>query len=462
MPVMQSCVLTFRVRSGAGTQTVTGVQDKDGNAFVPKLIIFHSGSTVLNTLTYNPTSLANTAVLDMGLYRASNDSSAYAAIGDIPQFGGKVSSGAGGANYAVCSLQAQGGGGGSIYRKGDVTAVRSGEFDIEITSEIAPATTTDMMVTVLGGDTFEIDTITSGCNNGTHTTTGGLQPKAVWMFPNMPSASGTVSTAAGGTNGIGWGWDTPNGGPGAAHILIGSLAANWRFQSTAAMNIGIDNTTHLETGAPYVSAWNANGITTAGYVNGVRKEVIAFGGTGVLGASGAITQPLATGHQTFDVGIKAKWLMLVSIGAPSSGSVRSDWASLTTGWFDGVNQSSYYCGEEASGQPLTGARFLSDSTVLRFAQPAGASTSFTSVAEAVSMDGYGTVTLNWTAVSGDANQILWFALGEAPDVAGSMDLTIEPLVSMALEGPLSTCVRRPETSDVTIPTYPSASFDICS
>ena len=148
---------------------------------------------------------------------------------------------------------------------------------------------------------------------------------------------------------------------------------------------------------------------------------MAISGSTIACAAGTLTQPVATGAQTVSLGINAAAVLFLSIRTTST-SVQSPEAQLVLGWANGTNQHGFWSGEKRNGNtsPIYGARYLSDSTVLGFGTPDGASTTFASVAAVTDLSRRGHVTLDWSAVDGTAREILWFAVG------GPTDYTPDP------------------------------------
>ena len=403
---MQSCVLVFNPRSGIGDQTVTGVIDRNGNPFVGKLFLFQLGGSAVNTLRSSPTAFANAFAINQGLDTGSAGGGSGSA--DIPQFGVKIASGGASTGYSILNVGANAFFGGDIYRVANITAVRSGEFDIHYDKN--DITGDSILCTVLGGSDLTFDLVQSITNT---TVTTGTETVAVLhqYLTSGVGSSKSASNGAGGTSGISYGWDTKDGSPGAALTIAPSQNINCRYQRTDSISLLVDTNTFTAVGGnPTVSAWLSNGYTISGASGGHPAIAIAF--SGIKANSGFITKPLTTGHQSFNVGIKPVWLMMMSIGAPSSASVRTDRAELSTGWANGLFQGCYWAGETASNQPLTGAGYLSNTDLVRLATANGPSTSFTSIASLVSMTSDGEITINWSAVDGNADEILWLVLGE--------------------------------------------------
>jgi len=446
---MKSCVTTFRIISSTGDQTITGIVDIDGNTFTPKALLFLSGSTVLNTLYYNPTATINCIAHDMGLYLASGALSSYSGIAVVPQFGGKITSGAAGTRYAVCSLEGDLFFGGNIYRIAEVTDVRLGEFDISVVTNLN-FLTTDIIVVALGGDDLELESIGIGYTNGNHPVS--FEPKGLLrLLINSPLSSGGVSTGAGGGGGQGFGWDAPDNGPSSTHILWEILAGNYRLQRTDTFQARVDGLGHTVAGIPVVSSWNVDSYDVTGNVDAGACTTIAIGGTNIICTSRVVTQPIVIGHQTINLGIAPQFVILASYGAEADTGVKSDVGELVTGVTDGTRQACYWAALSSSAQPLDGASLLSDESILRFATPAAGSTVFDAVAEFIEFED-DTLILNWTTVDSTPREIIVFAIGiefvPPPSVPGA---GIYKVVTDKRHDTLYDTLSPVTTSDVKIP-----------
>lgn len=386
---MQCAITSFRVRSGTGAQNVTGIVDKNGIPFTPTLIMMLNGSTVLDTLWYNPTGLYNTATANINWYRASDGWCGYHAMGDLPQFGVKRASAANG-NVAYASLEADAFFGGNVYRIGQITAVGLGFFTLNITHNL-DYFTTDVIIAAFGGTDLEMQFLNT---NGTVFSTS-FEAKALFRLTGLAAAGGTSTGAGGDIFPIGW--NLPNGVKGYSGASIFS-ASNSRIQLSNSYD-----------GGHFVTSWGASSIT----VNATTTpNAMIFGGDLIRAAAGVLTQPVAAGNQTLNTGISTKFIMFVSVGAVSSSSAGTT-AESCWGWTNGTNQSSFWFGETANAQPLKGASWLSSNTLLRFASAGanGASTVFDSIASITNLESWGETTINWSLCDGVQREILWFALG---------------------------------------------------
>lgn len=400
---MQCAVLTFMPRTGTGTQTVTGVVDRDGNPFVGKLFLFQGAA---------PTSVAPGDWTNLYCDFRGADTGAVRStvvVGD-ETFGFKHASGGFSAgDYSVADYRVQTLFGGAFYQLAKISAIRSGEFDLLF--DLNARTGRMVLCVVFGGDDLSID-LPNTINNGTYATTA--PPKAILAMPTRPlAASGGQSTGSGGAV-VPWGWDTLDGVRAAASINVVAQGNNFRVQRDDALGLTVDNSGVLSSSRPIVSAWNTNSLTISGNSGGDIGAIgLVFGGTNIVSAAGMITQPLLTGSQSFSVPIDAKFIMFLSTGTASP-TPDSPVAQMTHGWANGVNQVGFWAGERRNGNtlPLYGWRNVDDATVLRFGTPENTSTVWTSIASVTSIDPTGTVTLNWSAVDGEAHEIYWLALGE--------------------------------------------------
>src|SRR5678815_5180232 len=124
---MRACVLTFPVRSGTGTQTVTGVEDEDG-PFVGTFFFFQSAYAALNTVTATnwPDNMfaSNTGIDFLTVRSAGSFAGASFGFKD-------AGSGASLGDYSIIDYTAQPSFGGVINRAGKVTSSTSGQFNID-------------------------------------------------------------------------------------------------------------------------------------------------------------------------------------------------------------------------------------------------------------------------------------------------------------------------------------------
>ena len=427
---VQACVLTFNVRSGTGTQTVTGVVDQNGNPFVGKFFFILGGQVAVDTLTAGGSANVNSYIWDMGV-----DNGTYAgasAQGDnVFQFPPtKIASGGVGNGGAFLDFQSDIFFGGTQQRNGYVSAIRSGEFDITFT--LNNRTGDAYMVAVLGGD-VDVNLYPTGVASQT-TMRGGTTyptvstPKGLWTLQvQAPQAARNSPTTGAGGGASGFGFQTVDGSKGYISGIVGNFSqsggANSRYQSTAEASADIGLTVGSDTNKLSVATWGSSDFTTdVTTATGNGRIPVAFSGASVRCASGAFTQVTATGTQTIDTGINPRLLLFLTVGAPANAAVQVGTSMLTVGMGTPTQQHCFWTAESATGSPLTGARYLASNAVLKFGDPAGASSTLANVATLSSVTTDGTVTLTWSSVSGAANQILWFALGEDPP-RGTLELT---------------------------------------
>jgi hypothetical protein len=393
--------LTFAVRSGTGVQTVTGVSDADGT-FVGKVFLFQSGYAALNTLTSGsaPTNrYMDVRGVDNGSVRSAFSVVDVYSIFNFKDVYGSQSLG----DYSLIDTA------GTVQRTAKITDIRAGEFDLTYVTNTR--TGDDVLVTVFGGD--DLDVAFTGSTNGAKTTPSKPQG-FVSIYVPPPSASGGTATSAGGQN-VAWGFATRDGVYGASALGVAAQGNNFSAQLTTAWSAVVDQALGTIISAPTVSAWGDTSFTIADNSGGVATAVpLAFCGDLIRCVGGAETQPVSTGLQTIDVGISAKAVLFLGTGYPVSAAVQSPVGQSVHGWAAGSTQHGFWSGESENGNtgPSTGARYLSNSSVLRFATPAGSSTTFGSIASVSSINTDGTVVVDWTAVDGTARQFLWFAIGE--------------------------------------------------
>lgn len=429
---MQCSISTFRIRTGLGTQTVTGIVDRNGDAFTPEYIWFINSSSELNIFYSNGSGTYNTSTYNNNFYRVSDGAAGYGATGHLPQFGAKIGSGAGGSgtNSALDSLEADAFFGGNVYRTCRINSVSLGQFEIELMTTTAWAFATDVIVIALanGGDLSMSSPSFLG-STGTHATPG--VPKAIVRSLGAGGINartpGNPATGAGGGP-FGWGWDTPNGGPMSSSTHIVNQGANYRYQRTGYW--GVDATyTGAGDNGPYVTDWGASSVTVVGGTGSAGDASMVICGDSIIAASGTFTQPAGGGSQIITTGINAALIIVISDGLAALTTVDSAWAEMAVGWYNGTTQATYWGGERRVGNtlPMYGGNYVGDNEALRFVNgtgPNGASTAFSASMQLIDLDPTGTFTTNWTAVDGIERQVLWFALGTAalppvnPPIAG--------------------------------------------
>jgi hypothetical protein len=407
---VKAYVGTFRLRNGTGSQTVTGIVDEDGNPFTPAIIMFQSGGNVLNTLYYNPTGSANTTSSDKSWYRSADNSAGSACFAEYPfnaavkVCGGNAGTGV---NSVFTSYEADIFFAGTLYRTASMTSVASGEFTISLTAAYGWFEPTDVMITVFGGDDLETELLTFGGAGayGTSFESKGFFSPRIDLGTTGTNANGAGSAIAG------FGWDSPNGGASANCSHIGFNDTNWRYQRTNAYRVDINGGAGTTSQSGAISAWDEASVTTP---TSYSVQGLSIGGENVITASGAITEPLATGPQTITLGIAAKWIVFSSVGAPASAVLDTGTSQMLCGWGTNDAQTSYWLGETSGATaPLKGAMLLADDYIIRLSS-AGAnagSTVFDGLATLVALNEDGTADLDWDAVTGTGVEIIWFAIG---------------------------------------------------
>lgn len=407
---MQACVKLVASRVGAGVQTVSGITDRDGQSFLGKIGFTINVGSYLDTLTYqngvNVTATVWNHGADTGVLGAG------ASLGDIDQFFSKIACTGDLRRYSIGDYQPDIFFGGNWQGYGYVSAFRSGEVDI--TFPFNSRGGWGFMLVVLGGDDLGID-ISQGMSSGVYVT--NAPPVAVLaQSATYEMGASPVATTAASDSQITWGWDTKVGGRATAGALLIDLGGNARGALTDRMWSTIVGSSFV--GAPFVSSWDSLSYTVDdGYIAGCNK--FAFSGV----SANAVSVPLRTtpGQQVIDLGIAARWVKIVAIGTVESATPDVSQAQLSVGWADGTRQGCAWFGETASGSPITGARLLSQGTVVQIsAAAAGGSTTFSAVASVTDIDVVtGQLTLDVTAANGTAYQLLIFALGDAlPPVSG--------------------------------------------
>ena len=405
---MKACVLTFAARSGTGTQTVTGVVDHTGAAFVGKVFLFQSAYAAINTLTTGAIPLnacADYRGVDTGSVRAAR----AATENTSTSFGGKLADSADSlGNHSILDGWTDNFGQFQFERTAKIAAIRAGEFDVLYDTNGRTGDT--ILVLVLGGD--DLDVAFTNTINGTYSTPS--KPQGILGLPlPRPAASGATSWGTGGHN-IPWGFATRDGVYGTANLNVVNQGNNWSVQRTDAFSSSINQVSGALGALPTIAAWGDASFTIA---NGPANNTpMAICGATIRCAGGALTQPASPGPQTIPVGLHAKVILFVSIGQVAATTVSSPSGQLATGWATSLAQVGSWSGERRSGNttPIYGARYLSGNTVLRFGSPEGSATVFHSVASVTAIDPAGTVTLTWSAVDGTTREILWFAIGDAP------------------------------------------------
>lgn len=410
---MKACVIPVVTRTGTGVQTVTGVVDQDGNAFVGKFVLAISVGALFNTISYqggpNVTATVWNHGADTGVVGASGST------GDIDQFFAKVVSTGDTSRYSIGDYQPDIFFGGNWQGYAYVSAFRSGELDI--TYDLNNRGGWGLLLVVLGGDDLLIDS-GSSMTSGTYATSG--VPTAVLaLTTSYAMGAGKAATTGAGSRQMFWGWDAKDTGRGVAGFELIHFGGNSRGQITDRMWTAFSGAAY--SGAAYVSAWGASSYTiTSGFVS----SAIRFAFSGVRSFAGAANLRTTVGTQVINLGIAARWVKIVTVGIQTSAVVDTTQAQYCVGWADGVNQGCAWMGETQSGHPITGTRYITSGTVVRISPGAAANlTTFSVVANVSDLDPVaGTLTLNVTATDGTPYEILIFALGDA------MESPVRPVV----------------------------------
>lgn len=415
---MKACVKMVASRSGTGVQTITGIVDHDGVAFVGKVVLNLNVGAVMNTLRYQDGANVTCTVYNHG---ADNGTlGAGASMGDIDQFAAKIVSTGDLRRYSVGDYQPDIFFGGNWQGYAYVSAFRSGEVDL--TWVLNNRGGFGMMLLILGGDDLVLN-YSAGTLSGDYATDGA--PVAVLNFTSAyeMSSSATATTGAGSRQ-MTWGWDTKYYGRSMAASLMLNQAGNARGLLADRMFSTISGSSF--SGAPYVSAWGTAGYTIAdGYVSACNR--IAFSGVRAYQTTFALNTTV--GQQVVQLPIAARWVKLVTVSAEESAAVDTTQAQLCVGWTDGTRQGCGWYGESHTANPLSGARYLSDSTILQIPPaPALNLTTFDTVVEVVSLDEQtGELTLDITATDGTPYQVALFALGDDIPAPPSTTQTIRRL-----------------------------------
>lgn len=411
-----ACVLSFQSLSAPGTQTVSGVVDaQTGAAFTPVALLPLGGyADSLNALCTS----TSTWHMDMGLHHWGEGKGGAAGCGAF-QYNHitlgpiKVCSGADATGYALMDTLPFLFFGGMITGTGYVSAVRSGEFDVTWVSATRASYRT---VLVLGGTDWDLKVHTS-IVNGTQTTASKARG-VLWLNSLTNYGSGLASATGAGARTMGFGFDVDGSNRGCVAQVAVSQGPNYRTQLFDRIIAEINQTTGaISTGSPTVSAWGGtSGFTISGATGALSSKGLSFSGADVQVASGRFTVPASDGSFSVNLGLGAKFVILMGVGAASSGAVRSDQASICLGWTDGSAQHSFWTGEAWTtiGVPLVGGRYLSTSSLWRMATPSGGTTAFSNVLTLTNLStALGTMTLSASSTDGTSPEVLWFAVGAA-------------------------------------------------
>lgn len=405
---MQACVKTVTSRTGTGVQTVTGIVDQDGVAFVGKLAFFVSVGATLDTLSYQTGANITAMVWNYGA--ATETLGASSSFGSIDQFFSKICSTGDTRRYCLGDYQPDVFFGGNWQGYAYVSDFRSGEVDL--TYSLNNRGGWGFMMVVLGGDDLTVDMAASLLSGATATTGEPVAVLAMGASYEMDAAT-AATTAAGGSQ-VTWGWDTRDFARGVGASNVVNQGGNGRGQLTSRMFTSISGGSF--SGAPYVSAWGGSSYTIS---DGYAVDCNRFAFSGVRAYAGTASLRTTPGAQTIALGIAAKWVKIVAVGIEESASVDTAQFQMSTGWTDGTRQSCAWVGETASTSPITGARYLSTSSIIRIAGAGavGGSTAFSAVASVTSIDNEaGSITLDVSVADGTPYQLLIFALGDDREI----------------------------------------------
>lgn len=413
---MQACVKVVAAPSGTGSQTITGVTDRDGNAFQGKLFLIYGNSGLNSLQTFFRQSYGFDDLTHQ--HGEGSEDSAFAGL--------KLANTGTAGGSSIVDEQSNFFFGGTVQRFARISASRSGEFDIQYDRN--SRTGDSFIVVVLGGDALSaLVGRVEGSTNPTITTT--FTPVAA-LFKGQ-SLFGSSSGTSGGSA-MCYGWATNAGEMAASSITVndGGIATgdNARYQRSTSAIAEMNGVSVIDERA--VLAWNADGFQMSGGSSS-RIAYAALGGC--LAKAGTLTQ----GDTVITTGLNNRLVILVSVGAPASTAVRTDMAMWTFGLMDGTRQAAYYCGEDVSfdTNALHGARYLSNVDALLIGTPAAGSTTFSAKAQMVSL-GNGSFELAWSVNDGSANEVLWLALGD-PLVPPDLDLLCPSETAGVIETPFA-------------------------
>jgi len=383
------------------TQTITGVADEDG-PFVGTWFVFQSAYAALDTVTsglFPINAYMDGRGLAFGALFAGGAGVANVTA-DVFLAGVKDSASMHSAAYSVTDFNAQLSFGGAGWRQAYVSAVASGTFDI--TYDQNDRTGDTVLCTVFGGDDLQFTEIVTP-STGSHATVA--KPQGVIAFG--VAALDTTRAAQTGTGGesVNRGWDTREGNRGSSYVAVPFGQNN---NDTAQYTDTIFG--QGGAGSVQVSGWGDTGIVITN--TGGGSPMLAVCGDDIRTAAGILTQPVSTGAQPFSTGINARWICFISNGYPADSGLQTVTAETAVGWGTNIlTQVGFWTAENGNANAAHGARYLSDSTVLRFGVPNTTSTTFNSVASLTALNDDGTAEIDWSSVDGTQRQILWFAIG---------------------------------------------------
>ena len=433
---MKAWTSTFAMRTGTGTQTVTGIVDKDGVAFTPSALLFWGHGT-LDTLMVGDGAFRDAWMVSTGLDTGAGTRRGECGA-DASGFGYKIVDGGSSGDYSLVVIHAQLSFGGYIAVKAYVSAVASGEFTLTydlndaLGAGVYPylAAGQSILYTALGGTDLDVS-VGTPTGSGLPTNIGFQAEGVLFKFQTLGSGTATGTGAGGAAM---WGWATRTSNQGVSSTYNINQLTTERYQATDRCWGGaLGNGTIGTAGA--VTNWGATSFTVNTATGGAY---LAAGGTDLEARAGTFTQPASPGTQVVTVGIAPYVVFVQSVGAASSALLRTDQLEWCAGAMDGTRGHSVWCGEIGNNPsaPL-GGRKVSTTDVLQFATPNGVSTTFTNRAQFVSFDAVaGTFTVNWSAVDGTAREIQWFALGPATSPTPPTPTGTERLVRVVRRFPL--------------------------
>ncbi len=399
--------IDFVTVPATGTTDIrTGVVDREGNAFTPKLFII-LGSSLFNQIEYNGADLFADAFNITTGFDDGGSKHYGEASSDAAGFGFKIVDGASSGSYSVFYVHAQLSFGGYLPVEAYISAVGAGQYSITSTLYTGgyPGHQSGRayIIICLGGDSAEM-AVGSPMGSGLPTILG-FEPCGLIFKPQTLNSGTATATGAGGAGAFGF--KTIDSGQALSASYSTNQGGVARAQVTNACAGGL-NGSSLE---PLTAVINSSGFTLSG--SGPGQAYLAFGGTNLKAYCAAVTERLTTGQQTIDTNLTNEVVFFVSIGRTATGSVDTTACSICIGVTDTVRQGLIWAGEVGSNpsNPL-GARTTRSDSLLRMGTANGGSTTFTDIATFVSNDPTtGIITINWSAVSGDANQFIVFALG---------------------------------------------------
>lgn len=399
---MKACAVIITPAAGTGVQTFSGFNDKNGAPFVPKVFMPIGIGPKDSVAQYWSWAYG----FDDGITHVGENCDEGPAVGLKD-----VAAGTSG-DYSILKYLDQLSFGGRFLTWAKITAIRSGQIDVQFDLNDSPGDSYIMVA--LGGDELDYAIINT---NGTGVISPGFEPVAVINRLNR-SFSGT--STGGGSLGNNIGFATKSDGhtgSASAVVCAGDISSG-----DNAIYQDITNAWSLVGGtflAPVntfgrvskaVSSWNSTSFTLTG--DSQPTGTLALGG--IQATSGSWTEPASDGNLDIDTTIDRKIVIFVSTGQTSFGSINNGAAQFVIGVYDCVNNVSVWTGESYvgdTGASLLGARSLSSSKVIQFATANGDSTTFANKATASLLSGT-KVRLAFTNTDGTQRKGIWLALGD--------------------------------------------------